>query len=40
MRAIQIVEESGPDGALALLELPEPPTTHMLTPGEGLVVDN
>jgi len=35
MRAIQIVEESGPDGALALVELPEPEPSHMLTPGEG-----
>ena len=39
MRAIQIVEESGPDSALALVELPEPEPSHMLTPGEGVVVD-
>ncbi len=39
MRAIQIVEESGPDGALALVELPDPQPSHMLTPGEGVVVD-
>jgi NADPH:quinone reductase len=39
MRAIQIVEESGPDSALALVELPEPEPTHMLTPGEGVVVE-
>jgi NADPH2:quinone reductase len=39
MRAIQIVEESGPDGALALVELPEPEPSHMLTPGEGVLVD-
>jgi NADPH2:quinone reductase len=39
MRAIQIVEESGPDGALALVELPEPEPSHMLTPGEGVVVE-
>src|SRR5437763_4677723 len=39
MKAIQIVEESGPDGALALVEAPEPEPTHMLTPGEGVVVD-
>jgi NADPH:quinone reductase len=39
MRAIQIVQESGPDGALALVEVPEPEPSHMLTPGEGVVVD-
>jgi NADPH:quinone reductase len=39
MRAIQIVEESGPDSALALVELPEPEASHMLTPGSGVVVD-
>jgi NADPH2:quinone reductase len=39
MRAIQIVEESGPDSALALSELPEPEASHMLTPGEGVVVE-
>jgi len=39
MRAIQIVAETGPDSALALVELPEPEPSHMLTPGEGVVVD-
>ncbi len=39
MRAIQIVEESGPDRALALVELPEPEASHMLTPGEGVLVE-
>jgi len=39
MRAIQIVEESGPDSALALVELPEPEASHMLTPGEGVLVE-
>jgi NADPH2:quinone reductase len=39
VRAIQIVEESGPDSALALLELPEPEPSHMLTPGAGVVVE-
>ena len=39
MRAIQIVQESGPDGALALVEVPEPEPSHMLTPGQGVVVD-
>ncbi|HEY4428089.1 MAG TPA: NADPH:quinone oxidoreductase family protein [Solirubrobacteraceae bacterium] len=39
MRAIQIVDESGPDSALALVELPEPKPSHMLTPGEGVLVE-
>jgi NADPH2:quinone reductase len=39
MRAIQIVAESGPDSALELAELPEPEPSHMLTPGEGVVVE-
>lgn len=39
MRAVQIVEESGPDSALALVELPEPGPSHMLTPGAGVVVE-
>jgi NADPH2:quinone reductase len=39
MRAIQIVEESGPDTALSLGDVPEPEASHMLTPGEGVVVD-
>ncbi|HEY4996411.1 MAG TPA: NADPH:quinone oxidoreductase family protein [Solirubrobacteraceae bacterium] len=39
MKAIQIVEESGPDSALALVELPEPEASHMLTPGEGVLVE-
>ena len=39
MRAIQIVAESGPDSALALVELGEPDTTHPLSQGEGVVVD-
>ena len=39
MRAIQIVEESGPDSALRLVELPEPEASHMLTPGSGVLVD-
>ncbi len=38
MRALQIAEESGPD-ALRLAEVPEPEASHMLTPGEGVVVD-
>jgi NADPH:quinone reductase len=39
MRAVQIVEESGPDSALALVELPEPEPSHMLTPGAGVLVE-
>jgi NADPH:quinone reductase len=39
MNAIQIVAESGPDSALALVELPEPEPSHMLTPGAGVVID-
>ena len=39
MRAVQIVELSGPDRALKLAELPEPQPSHMLTPGSGVVVE-
>jgi len=39
VKAVQITEESGPDGALALVELPEPEASHMLTPGSGVVVE-
>jgi NADPH2:quinone reductase len=39
MRAIQIVNETGPEGALELVELPEPEPSHPFTPGEGVVVD-
>src|ERR1700759_1556823 len=39
MRAIQIVEETGPDSALRIVELPEPEPSHMLTPGQGVLVD-
>jgi NADPH2:quinone reductase len=39
MRAVQIVEESGPDTALALVELDDPEPSHMLTPGSGVLVD-
>jgi NADPH:quinone reductase len=38
MRALQISDLGGP-GALALAEVPEPEASHMLTPGEGVVVD-
>ncbi len=36
---MQITEESGPDSALRLVEIPEPDPSHMLTPGAGVVVD-
>jgi NADPH2:quinone reductase len=39
MKAIQIVEETGPDSALQLVELDEPEPSHPLTPGEGVVID-
>jgi len=39
MRAIQIVEETGPDTALREVELQEPQASHMLTPGEGVLID-
>jgi NADPH:quinone reductase len=41
MRALQIVDLSGPDTALALGEVPEPdsPPQHMLTPGSGVLVE-
>ena len=39
MKAVQIVECSGPDSGLALVELPEPEASHMLTPGAGVVID-
>jgi NADPH2:quinone reductase len=39
MRAIQIAELTGPETALALVELPEPEPSHMMTPGSGVVVD-
>src|SRR5215475_9886744 len=39
MRAIQIAELSGPDGALRSVELPEPEPVHPLSPpGEDAVV--
>jgi NADPH2:quinone reductase len=39
MKAVQIVELSGPDGALQVADLPEPEASHMLSPGAGVVVD-
>lgn len=39
MRAIQITDLSGPDGALELVDVPEPDPAHMLTGVPGVVVD-
>jgi NADPH2:quinone reductase len=41
VRAVQIVDLSGPDSALALSDIPEPesPPQHMLTPGSGVLVE-
>ena len=39
MRAVQIVAETGPDSGLALVELPDPEPSHMLTPGSGVLVE-
>jgi NADPH2:quinone reductase len=39
VRAIQIVDLSGPDGALELVDLPEPEPSHTLTPGSGVIVE-
>ncbi len=39
MRAVQITEETGPDSALKLVEMPEPEASHMMTPGEGVLVE-
>jgi NADPH2:quinone reductase len=39
VRAVQVVELSGPENALSLADVPEPQASHMLTPGRGVVVD-
>ena len=39
MRAVQVTELSGPDGALEVVDVPEPEPSHMLTPGSGVVVE-
>jgi len=39
MRAIEIQDESGPDSALAMVELPDPDPSHALTPGAGVLVE-
>ncbi|HEY1358770.1 MAG TPA: NADPH:quinone oxidoreductase family protein [Thermoleophilaceae bacterium] len=38
MRALQVKELSGPD-AVELVDVPEPEPSHMLTPGEGVLID-
>src|SRR3954452_355631 len=39
MRAVQIIDTTGPDSALQLTDVPEPEPSHPFTPGEGVVVD-
>jgi NADPH2:quinone reductase len=39
MRALQITALSGPESALAPIDVPEPEPSHPLTPGRGVVVD-
>jgi NADPH:quinone reductase len=39
MRALQITELTGPDTALKMVEVDEPPAEHMMTPGRGVLVD-
>src|SRR5262245_48701962 len=39
MRALQIVDRSGPDSALKAADLPEPGSTHAMTGAEGVVVE-
>jgi NADPH2:quinone reductase len=39
MRAVQIIDLSGPDSALQEADLPEPKPSHPLTPGSGVVID-
>src|SRR4029453_13561659 len=39
MRAVQIVDLTGPESALAEADVPEPEPSHPLTPGSGVVVD-
>jgi NADPH2:quinone reductase len=39
VKAVQIVDLSGPDTALRMQDLPEPEASHMLSPGSGVVVD-
>ena len=39
MKAVQIVELSGPRDALRVLDIPEPEASHPASPGEGVLVE-
>ena len=39
MKAVQIVELTGPESALKLVDVPEPEANHPATPGAGVLVD-
>ena len=39
MRAVQIVDLTGPESALRVVDLPEPEPSHPLTPGRGVLVE-
>src|SRR5829696_8003147 len=39
MRAVQIVDLTGPRSALVQVDLPEPEPSHMLTPGSGVLIE-
>jgi NADPH:quinone reductase len=39
MKAVQIVELTGPRDALRVVDLGEPPPDHPMTPGSGVVID-
>ena len=39
MKAVQIVELSGPETALRLVDVAEPEPSHMFTPGAGVVIE-
>src|ERR1700759_1317552 len=39
MKAVQIVELSGPRDALKLVDVPEPEASHPSTPGQGVLVE-
>jgi NADPH2:quinone reductase len=39
MKALQIVDLTGPDSALRIVDLPDPEPSHFMTPGEGVLID-
>jgi NADPH:quinone reductase len=39
MRALQIIDLSGPRSALSIADLPEPEASHPLSPGSGVLID-